>query len=279
MFITPAILLRATGSPGASLLLWTLGAVTAMCALLVWLQFALSIPKFSLQNRNEDDSPAEGESLQCVPRSGGEKNYLEYVYGSNRLKKLRTTCMYGVIYVVLGNLSGNSIAFGTYCLEAAGINNGGDSLARGLAVVCMTTACLLHATYRQGGIYAIISIAIFKVCILLAIIVIGFAAMAGRSFGYGTAHGETITNGTSQTGPSNLAAETSFAYAKKDFAGYANSILFVVYTFSGNEQPFYVRIISSTTHPVARLADDNRCSVKLSAPRKSSPKPASLLYV
>lgn len=76
VFVTPAILLKATGSPGASLLLWSLGAITSICSLLVWLEFGLSIPKFELPNRKEDDSPAEGVSLQNVPKSGGEKNYV-----------------------------------------------------------------------------------------------------------------------------------------------------------------------------------------------------------
>ena len=151
--------------------------------------------------------------------------------------------MYGLIYITLGNLSGNAIAFGIYTLEAAGINEGHDSLARGLAVVCMSAACLTHATYRQGGIYTIILMAIFKVCILLAIIGIGFAAMAGRTFGYGAVQGQTILEAATQSGPSNLVAKNSFSFAKTDFASYANSILFVLYTFSGNEQPFYVRVL------------------------------------
>lgn len=240
IFVTPAILLKATGSPGASLLIWALGAVSSVCALMVWLEFAFSIPKFTLPNRNEDGSLAEGECLQCVPRSGGEKNYLEYVYGSTRFRKLRTTCIYGFIYITLGNLSGNAIAFGTYILQAAGVSEGQDSLARGLAVVCMTSACLLHATSRQGGIYFINAVAMFKICILLTIIVIGFAAFAGGTFGYGSVHGETIINSSNQSGPANLAVGTSFAYGRKDFASYANSILFVIYTYSGTEQPFYV---------------------------------------
>ena len=151
--------------------------------------------------------------------------------------------MYGVIYITMGNLSGNCIAFGTYVLQAAGINDGDhDSMVRGLAVICMTAACLLHATTRQGGIFVIIVVAIFKVCILLAIIGIGFAAIGGKTYGYGEVHGMTITNSTTQTGPANLDPHTSFAHAKSDFASYANSILFVLYSFSGNEQPFYVRI-------------------------------------
>ncbi len=149
--------------------------------------------------------------------------------------------MYGVIYITMGNLSGNCIAFGIYVLQAAGINEGHDSLIRGLAVVCMTAACLLHATYRQGGIYIIIVLAIFKVCILLAIIGIGFAALGGKKYGYGLVHGETITDSITQTGPANLDLHTSFAHARRDFASYTNPILFVLCTFSGNEQPFYVR--------------------------------------
>ena len=149
--------------------------------------------------------------------------------------------MYATIYITLGNLSGNAVAFGIYILEAAGIHEGHDSIARGLAVVCMTLACLLHASYRQGGIYVIIAMAIFKVGILLFIIVIGFAAMGGATFGNGSVHGQTTTNTALQTGPSNLNAHNSFTFARKDFASYANSILFVVYTYSGNEQPFYVR--------------------------------------
>ena len=95
----------------------------------------------------------------------------------------------------------------------------------------MSAACLVHAVYRQGGIYFIILMAIFKVCILMVIIIIGFAAMGGRTFGYGAVHGQTILDDTAQTGPSNLAASTSFKFAERDFASYANSILFVVYTF------------------------------------------------
>ena len=149
--------------------------------------------------------------------------------------------MYGVIYIIMGNLSGNCIAFGIYTLQVAGINDGHDSLVRGLAVLCMTAACLLHAISRQGGIYIIIVLAIFKVCILLAITGIGFAALGGKTYGYGPVHGETITNSITQAGPANLDLHSSFAYVRSDFASYANSILFVVFTFSGNEQPFYVR--------------------------------------
>ena len=135
--------------------------------------------------------------------------------------------MYGFIYITLGNLSGNCIAFGMYVLEAAGVSESNESIARGLAVVCMTLACLVHAGSRQGGLYALVLLAIFKVCILLAIIVIGFAALGGRTFGYGPIQGVAITDSATQTGTPTLDVQSSFSFAKNDFASYANSILFV----------------------------------------------------
>lgn len=76
IFVSPAIVLKTTGSPGISLLLWVVGGVVGMSALFVWLEFGLSIPKFELLNRAEDGTPLGGESMQCVTRNGGEKNYV-----------------------------------------------------------------------------------------------------------------------------------------------------------------------------------------------------------
>ena len=146
--------------------------------------------------------------------------------------------MYGVIYIILGNLSGNAVAFGVFILEAAGIK-GHESTVRGLAVVCLTAACLLHASWRQGGIYVNNLLTMMKVLILLAIIIIGFAASAGASFGHGPVHGETVDPLT-RSATSNFDIHSSFSNARNDSASISDAILFIVYTFSGYEQPFYV---------------------------------------
>ncbi|KAL8953687.1 MAG: hypothetical protein Q9222_000471 [Ikaeria aurantiellina] len=236
IFVTPAIVLRSTDSVGASLLLWALGCIIGMSALLIWLELGLSIPKFELPNRDENETVRDrGTSLQCVPRNGGEKNYLEYIY---KLPKLRTTCIFGFIYITLANLAGNAIAFGLYVCRATGVEARG-ALVRGLAVVCLTAACLLHASWRKGGIVVNNALAIIKTLILVAIIVIGFAASAGASFGHGPVHGETV-NPKTQDVTSNFNPHSSFGFASQDVASYADSLLFVTYTFSGYEQPFYV---------------------------------------
>ena len=173
--------------------------------------------------------------LELLRLTNFDTNQLEYIYKS---KKMRTTCMFGIIYIILGNLSGNAVVFGVYVLHAAGIQ-GRDSTVRGLAVVCLTAACLLHAAWRKGGIMLNNILAVLKSLILVAIIIIGFAASAGASFGHGPVHGQTVDPTTHKL-TSNFDPDSSFAFATGGPAGYAASTLFIVYSFSGYEQPFYV---------------------------------------
>ena len=142
----------------------------------------------------------------------------------------------------IGNLSGNAIAFGIYVLEAAGIE-GHDAAIRGLAVAASTAACLLHGAWRNGGIAVNNMLASLKVLILIAVICIGFAASAGAKFGHGPVHGETV-DPTTGNRTSNFDTHTSFTHARHDAASYADSLLFIVYTYSGYEQPFYVSCVS-----------------------------------
>ena len=148
--------------------------------------------------------------------------------------------MYGVIFVILGNRSGNAIAFGMYVMEAAGYPTNSEAPAvRGLALAALTFACLIHAAWRKGGIALNNVIASIKVLILLAIIGIGFAASAGASFGHGPIHGKTLDTKTGQL-KSNFDTHTSFANLRGDIASYASSLLFIVHSFGGFDQPFYV---------------------------------------
>ncbi|KAG7086846.1 hypothetical protein E1B28_002767 [Marasmius oreades] len=53
-----------------------------------------------------------------LPRSGGEKNYLEFMY---RRPKFLITCIYTIYAVVTGTAAANSIVFGEYTLHALAI--------------------------------------------------------------------------------------------------------------------------------------------------------------
>ena len=72
---------------------------------------------------------------------------LEYIF-----PHMLTTCMYGIVFIILGNLSGNAIAFGIYVMSAAGYDDPSRGSVIGLAVGALSCACLVHVASRRGGI-------------------------------------------------------------------------------------------------------------------------------
>ena len=101
IFLTPHRILAGTGCVGGALFCWVLGALISLCGLYVWLECGLSMP----QRRVHGDS---GSEPRGVPRSGGEKNFLEFMFPNHglRLPHIRTTCSFAVMFVLMYNLSG-----------------------------------------------------------------------------------------------------------------------------------------------------------------------------
>ena len=122
-------------------------------------------------------------------------------------------------------------------MEAAGYQ-ASDSAARGLAVAALTVACLLHATWRKGGIVLNNAFAFMKVAILLLIVIAGLAALGGASLGSGPVHTE------------NFDVRTSFSHPRGDFASYTESLVYACYPYTGFLQPFYVSHISLSPTPM-----------------------------
>ena len=82
--------------------------------------------------------------------------------------------------ILLGFSSGNSLAFGRYCLFASGSEEADGWTARGIAVACITLSVVVHATIPKWGIRLFNVLGFFKVFILLFIVFSGFAALAGH---------------------------------------------------------------------------------------------------
>ncbi|GAB1309807.1 methionine permease [Madurella fahalii] len=93
IFATPGSILALSGSVGLSLFMWVAGMLIAAAGTAVYLEFGTAIP-----------------------RNGGEKNYLEFVF---RKPKFLITSLYTGYVVLLGWASGNSVMFGEYILYAA----------------------------------------------------------------------------------------------------------------------------------------------------------------
>lgn len=177
-----------------------------------------------------------------MPRSGGEKNYvrlavythvenhtnsekLEFIFSS---PKFLVTCMYGIVFILLGNLSGNAISFGHYVMLAADRPDAARADIIGIAIGALSAAILLHVCSRRGGIIVNNLFTVVKVLILLSIIVMGFIKAGGRRLGGAPKATE------------NFSPQESFSSGKRNVADYADSFLYVIYAFSGFQQPFYV---------------------------------------
>lgn len=140
--------------------------------------------------------------------------------------------MYGIPFILLGNLAGNALALARYIMLAAGHSDAdgrvttGRGPVIGIAIAALTLVILLHMSSRRGGIALNNVFAILKVLLLLAIIVIGFAFRGDRLPQKTHLGGQNFAN--------------SFADRSHKVASYTQALFTVMYSYSGYEQPFYV---------------------------------------
>lgn len=112
----------------------------------------------------------------AIPRSGGEKNYLERVY---RRPRYLATCVLAAQVMLLTFSAGNALSFGRYSLLASGRQSDGWE-ARGIAISVVVFAVVVHSVFPKCGIRLFNVLGVFKVISLLFVIFSGFAALAGR---------------------------------------------------------------------------------------------------
>ncbi|KAK9478196.1 amino acid permease-domain-containing protein [Lipomyces japonicus] len=153
IFATPSTIFNQCGSVGLAMFLWVAGTLIAASGLMVYLEFGTAIP-----------------------RNGGEKNYLEFVY---RKPKYLVTAMYASYAVLLGWAGSNSVVFGEYILHAAEVEvNRFNQRLIGLA--CITAAFLIHSTSVKWGLRLQNALGLIKLAVILVIIVSGWVALAGH---------------------------------------------------------------------------------------------------
>ena len=153
IFATPGSIVRAAGSPGLSLLIWTVGAVIAGCGLAVYLEYGC-----------------------MLPRSGGDKVYLELVY--KRPRYLATTLI-AVQAVLLDFSSANCMVFSQYVLFAFDVEAASDFGLKTLAALLLTAICLVHACFPKTGVLVQnvlgwVKIALIVFMIFVALFVVAF---------------------------------------------------------------------------------------------------------
>ncbi|KAH8667948.1 putative methionine permease [Tricladium varicosporioides] len=125
IFATPGSITSSVGSIGLSLLLWIIGAILAACSLAISLEYGC-----------------------MLPRSGGDKVYLEFTYQHPRF--LASTLV-AAQAVLLGFTASNCIIFGRYVLFGIGWE-AEEWAQKGLAVGLLTVITVVHGVSVSIGI-------------------------------------------------------------------------------------------------------------------------------
>ncbi|KZT02802.1 amino acid transporter [Laetiporus sulphureus 93-53] len=207
IFATPSSIFELCGSVGLSLFIWVAGMLIAMAGTAVYLEFGTAIPK-----------------------NGGEKNYLEYVY---RKPRFLVTAMFASYVVLLGWAASNSVIFGEYILEAAQVDVNRWN-QRGIGLACITTAFLIHAFALKWGLRLQNFLGVVKLAIILLIVVTGWVALAGHM---------RIDN------PHNF--DSAFEGTKGNAYGIVTSLYDVIWSYIGYSNANYA--LSETHNPERTL--------------------------
>ncbi|KAJ2912026.1 hypothetical protein MD484_g8385, partial [Candolleomyces efflorescens] len=99
--------------------MWIIGALIAACGTAVYMELGTGLP-----------------------RSGGEKNYLEFIY---RRPRFLATCVYTVYGLIAGTAAANSVVFSEYLLHALSIAPSFYH-TRFTALSCLTFILVMHGT-------------------------------------------------------------------------------------------------------------------------------------
>lgn len=153
IFSTPGAVFASAGSVGLALLLWVLGAVLAACGLSVSLEYGC-----------------------MLPRSGGDKVYLEYTYPRPRF--LASTLI-AVQCVLLGFTATNCIVFAEYTLHAFGWTS--ETMTKVVAVGLLASATIIHGCFLRTGIILQNAIGIVKMILIGIMACIGLYVVLFRS--------------------------------------------------------------------------------------------------
>ena len=221
-------------------MLWILGAVTAFAGTLMYIEYGLTIPRMPLRGR---------DGTQPVPRrsevsialhlhsgfgtdlySGGELNYLIHLLSG---PLFLATCMFGSVFILIGNSAANCLSFAVHILAAAGISSPHTGVVQGIAIGVAWSILLVHSSGRMFGIHLNTAFATVKIAILVLIIILGFIVLNNHT----VMHRDISSY-------ANLDRKTSFKNLELNGAsnphGYPAAFLSILFTYGGFNQANYV---------------------------------------
>lgn len=150
IFATPGNIYKSVGSVGLTMAVWVVGALIAACGL------AISV------------------ELGCMlPRSGGTKVYLEFMY---RRPRFLASTIVAIHVVVLGLTASNCIVFGEYMLVALD-REVTPSAQRTFAVGLLTAITIIHGCFLKTGILIQNALGWVKIGLMAFMAILGVVAL------------------------------------------------------------------------------------------------------
>jgi len=166
IFSTPALILEKVGSPGMAILIWVIGGLVSFAGTFAYLELGT-----------------------MRPRSGGEKEYLDYAFQRPKALLAFLFSLSMIFLIRTGYCAADSIVFGTYLLYAgygprADIQDGFvkdhfSSIERGLAVFAIVLVTLVQALSVKWAIRIQDTLTIVKIVVLIVVTITGVVAVCG----------------------------------------------------------------------------------------------------
>ncbi|KAI8876337.1 amino acid transporter, partial [Backusella circina FSU 941] len=217
IFSNPTFILINCGSGGMMLILWVVGAIFAGTG--VWNYLELGT---------------------MLPRSGGEQEYLAYEYPNpKQLISFVFLILIGVIGRGAGLAQGSTVFGNNIIYAIGGPTYSNDWGARGFAVFCLTFWIVLNIISAKLAIRINNFFTVLKIGLLILLICVGFAGLAGRF-----------------PNQPDLSVNFSFQGTLDNAGSYATAIYYVVYAYGGWYNLNYV--LDELEDPIKNLP---RCAV------------------
>lgn len=211
IFATPGNIYKSVGSVGLALTVWIVGAVISACGLAISME------------------------LGCMlPRSGGVKVYLEFIY---RRPRFLASTLVACQAVLLGFTASNCIVFGEYVLSALGMEH--TALAqRTLAVGLLTAITIVHGCFLKTGIWIQNALGWVKIALMLSMAIMGVVALFLPS---------TSSSNNAQA----LSLNRLFEGSRWDLVTISTATFKVIYSFAGYDN--VNNVLNEVKNPVRTL--------------------------
>ena len=204
IFSTPALILQKVGSPGMAVLIWVIGGIVSFCGTFAYLELGT-----------------------MRPRSGGEKEYLDYAFQRPKALLAFLFSLSMIFLIRTGYCAADAIVFGTYVLYAgygprdhidnAFVKENFDWIERGLAVAAMLLVTLVQALSVKWSIRLQNVLTIIKIIVLIVVAVTGIVALCG---GF-------------KNLPENNNFKNPFEGTSADPTSYASALFKIFFTYDG----------------------------------------------